>query len=176
MIVANGDVSRVELKRDKFGVAIAKIETNRRQKIDVNLIGLTPPQASQVKQVFPNAQIIAPQDTFAMPTPPVYRPQPPKTVPVRPTAPAGASPAPAPAWSTKTVISDPDIHSLEDLTRLFPLPDGFAYQQNDNGMFVIVRTSDGAQFTFLVEEDMLGFDVPTPEGPRRKKTFEIFKQ
>ena len=76
VIVPNGDVTRVELKRDKFGITIAKIETNRGKKIDVNLMGLTPPQAMQASQVFPNAKIDAPKDILAMPAPPVRRPLP----------------------------------------------------------------------------------------------------
>ncbi len=176
VIVPNEDVTRVELRRDKFGVALTKIETKRGQKIDVKLIGLTPPQAMQVNQVFPNAKVDAPKEVFAMPAPPVHRPLPPKPTPVRPGPPPRATAAPAPAWSDKSIISDPDIKGLDDLKRCYPLPEGYEYRQKDGGNFVVARTSDGAQFGFLIEEGMMGFDIPTPEGPRPKKTIEIVKQ
>lgn len=75
-----------------------------------------------------------------------------------------------------TTVAAPDIETLDDLTRYYPLPEGCRYRQNDKGDFVVVRTSDGAAFGFLIEDRMMGFDVPTPAGPRPKKAIEVLKQ
>jgi hypothetical protein len=78
----------------------------------------------------------------------------------------------------KNIISDPDIKAFADLARTYPLPEGFEYQQTADGVPMIVRLSDGRQFTFLIEEGLLGFDEPytRPNGKIGYKTTEVFKR
>ncbi len=73
-------------------------------------------------------------------------------------------------------ISEPDIKSLDDLNRHYPLPAGYVYGQNEAGGLIVIRSSDGAQFGFLLEDGMLGFDVPTPGKPGNKVTVEVIRQ
>lgn len=58
------------------------------------------------------------------------------------------------------------------------MPSGFEYQQTQEGMPVIVRLSDGKQYTFLIEEGLLSFDDPytKPDGKTGYKTTEVFKR
>ena len=74
-----------------------------------------------------------------------------------------------------TIISDPDIHTLDDLQRYYPLPPGYVYQQAGEE-FVVCRTSDGAVFRFLLEDLMMGFDVPAPGRPGNKRTIEVIRR
>ena len=78
----------------------------------------------------------------------------------------------------KSIISDPDIKTFADLARYYPLPDGFEFQQTQEGTPVIVRLSDGKQYSFLIEEELLGFDDPytKPDGKTAYKTTEVFKR
>ena len=78
----------------------------------------------------------------------------------------------------KNIISDPDIKTFADLARTYPLPNGFEYQQTQEGVPVIVRLSDGKQFNFLIEEKLLSFDDPytKPDGKTGYKTTEVFKR
>jgi hypothetical protein len=75
-------------------------------------------------------------------------------------------------------IDDPDIKTFADLTRHYPLPDGFAYAQTAEGVPVVQRLADGETFYFLIEEELMGFDVPQtrPDGTPGKKTIEAFKR
>jgi hypothetical protein len=80
-----------------------------------------------------------------------------------------------PKTGQDSFISDPDVRSLDDLQRQYPLPKGYVYQQTEDG-FVVVRANDGAKFGFLLEEGMLSFDVPAPGRPGNKVTVEVFKR
>jgi hypothetical protein len=75
-------------------------------------------------------------------------------------------------------IDDPDVKTFADLDRHYPLPDGFAYAQTAEGVPVVQRLADGETFYFLIEEGLMGFDVPQtrPDGSPGKKTFEVFRQ
>lgn len=75
-------------------------------------------------------------------------------------------------------IDDPDVKTFADLARYYPLPDGFAYAQTAEGVPVVERQADGETFYFLIEEELMGFDVPRtrPDGTPGKKTFEVFKR
>jgi hypothetical protein len=75
-------------------------------------------------------------------------------------------------------IDDPDIKTFADLTRYYPLPPGFEYRQTAEGVPVVVRQADGESFYFLIEEELMGFDVPhtRPDGKSGKKTHEVFKR
>lgn len=78
----------------------------------------------------------------------------------------------------KNIISDPDIKIFADLDRYYPLPEGFEYQQTEEGVPVIVRLADGKQFNFLIEEELMGFDeaYTKPDGKTAYKTTEVFKR
>jgi hypothetical protein len=78
----------------------------------------------------------------------------------------------------KNIISDPDIKSFAELKRYYPLPQGFEYQQTEEGVPVIVRPADGQQFNFLIEEELLSFDEPytRENGKIGYKTTEVFKK
>jgi hypothetical protein len=75
-------------------------------------------------------------------------------------------------------IDDPDIQTFADLGHYYPLPDGFAYAQTAEGVPVVQRQADGETFYFLIEEELMGFDVPRtrPDGTPGKKTIEVFKR
>jgi len=75
-------------------------------------------------------------------------------------------------------IDDPDIKTVADLNRYYPLPDGFAYAQTSDGVPVVERQADGQTFYFLIEEELMGFDVPhtRPDGRPGKQTYEVFKR
>jgi hypothetical protein len=74
-----------------------------------------------------------------------------------------------------TIISDPDIRTLDDLQRYYPLPPGYVYQQAGEE-FVVCRTGDGAVFRFLLEDGMMGFDIPAPGRPGKKQTIEVIRR
>ncbi len=75
-------------------------------------------------------------------------------------------------------IDDPDIKTFADLTRYYPLPDGFAYAQTAAGVPVVERQADGKTFYFLIEEGLMGFDEPytKPDGKTGYRTTEVFKR
>jgi hypothetical protein len=75
-----------------------------------------------------------------------------------------------------SLIDDPSIRTLEDLRRHYPLPGEYAYAETADGDFVVQRLSDGTQFAFLLEEELLSFDVPVQDPKRRKMTVEVDKQ
>ena len=78
----------------------------------------------------------------------------------------------------KNIISDPDIKTFADLAHYYPLPAGFDYRQDEQGVPMIVRAQDGRQFHFLIEEGLLTFDEPytRPDGRTAYKTTEVFKR
>lgn len=76
----------------------------------------------------------------------------------------------------KSHIDDADIKILQDLRRYYPLPQEYDYEETAEGEYVVKRLSDGAQFPILVEEELLGFDVPVQDPKRKKVTVEVFKQ
>ncbi|MBU0493213.1 MAG: hypothetical protein KKA73_25370 [Chloroflexi bacterium] len=181
-IVANADVRRVHLKHDKFGAKIEKIETTRNQTLKLDLGGLHPIEESRLNELFPNAEIKGQKHG---PGTVVAPPKPVKAPARRPAKSAGKSAPkpPAPPVSDvfaaiaqgKSHISDPDIESLDDLKRYYPLPKGYVYQQTEDG-FVVVRSKDEAKFGFLLEDGMLGFDIPAPGKPGNKRTIEVIKK
>jgi hypothetical protein len=74
-------------------------------------------------------------------------------------------------------IDDSDIHTIADLPRWYPLPQGFSYKVESNGSPFIERQSDLIRFTFLIEAGLLTFDEPTQQsnGKTVYKTTEVFK-
>ncbi|MBL8923381.1 MAG: hypothetical protein JNJ54_31300 [Myxococcaceae bacterium] len=61
-----------------------------------------------------------------------------------------------PDASEPSVLDDPDVKSLTDLARLYPLPSGFEYQERD-GQARVVRLADGGVFSILLEGEILRF-------------------
>jgi hypothetical protein len=187
-IVANADVKRVHVKRDKFGTKIEKVETNRGQTLELNLGGLNPMQEARLFEIFSNAEIGEKKGLFGgfsklgpRPMPVMRRSTstPPKPQAKKGARAAAARPAtvkPVAAATGKSIISDADIHSLDDLRRYYPLPKEYAYAEAAAGQFVVKRVSDGAQFPILCEEEMLGFDVPVQDPKRKKITVEVIKK
>ena len=88
------------------------------------------------------------------------------------------APAPARKYPTRSIIGEKDLKTLADFNRYYPLPAGFAYRERKPGDFVVVRQSDGAEFVFLVEEGILGFDIPRQkeDGSWGKRTTEVLRQ
>jgi hypothetical protein len=78
----------------------------------------------------------------------------------------------------ENIISDPDVKTVADLGRLYPLPTGFAYREDAQGVPYVHRASDGKRFKFLVEADLLTFDEPytRENGKTGYKTMEVFKR
>lgn len=87
-------------------------------------------------------------------------------------------PAPRRKVPTKSIINDPDLKTLADFNQYYPLPEGHEYRERKPRDVVVVRKSDGAEFAFLVEEGILGFDVPRQreDGSWGKRTTEVLKQ
>ena len=76
-------------------------------------------------------------------------------------------------YSQGSLIDDPNIRTVDDLRRHYPLPGEYDYAETTEGGLVVQRLSDGAQFVFLLEEELLSFDVPVEDPKRRKRTVEI---
>jgi len=89
-----------------------------------------------------------------------------------------ASARPARKYPSRSIINDRDLKTLADFERFYPLPEGFEYRERKPGDVVVVRQADGAEFVFLVEEGILGFDIPRQkeDGSWGKRTTEVFKQ
>jgi len=75
-------------------------------------------------------------------------------------------------------IDDPDIKTIPDLSRYYPLPAGYEYRVRANGSPYIRRASDGLECQILIEEGLLTFNEPftRPDGKTAHKTIEIFKK
>lgn len=76
------------------------------------------------------------------------------------------------------IISDPDVKTVDDLKRLYPLPAGFTYRQDGQGVPYVYRTGDGTQFKFLIEAGLLTFDeaYTREDGRTGYKTTEVFRR
>lgn len=101
-----------------------------------------------------------------------------KPAPPRPSA---APPAASQRrYPTQSIINEADLRSLADFERCYPLPPGFQYRQRgqDPADLVVVRQSDGQEFIFLVEEGILGFDIPRQkeDGTWGKRTTEVLRR
>ncbi len=75
-----------------------------------------------------------------------------------------------------SLIDDPNIRTVDDLRRQYPLPGEYDYAETAEAGLVVQRLSDGAQFPFLLEEELLSFDVPVEDPKRRKITVEVDRQ
>jgi hypothetical protein len=80
-------------------------------------------------------------------------------------------------YPSRSDIYDDDLNALADFDRYYPLPVGYEYRERRPGDVVVVRQQDGAEFVFLVEEGLLGFDIPyqREDGSWSKRTTEVFK-
>jgi hypothetical protein len=87
-------------------------------------------------------------------------------------------PRPQFKYPSKSIVNDPDLESLADFNRYYPLPQDHEYRQRGPRDVVVVRKSDGAEFVFLVEEGILAWDVPRQreDGSWGKRTTEVLKQ
>jgi hypothetical protein len=81
-------------------------------------------------------------------------------------------------YPSRSIINDPELRKLADFNRYYPLPQGYQYRERGPRDIVVVRESDGTEFDFLVEEGILGWDVPRQrqDGTWGKKTIEVLKQ
>jgi hypothetical protein len=75
-------------------------------------------------------------------------------------------------------IDDPDVKTIADLARYYPLPQGYEYRVRANGSPYIRRSSDGMECKIMIEEGLLTFDEPfaRPDGKTGYKTIEVFKR
>ena len=184
-IVSNMDVKRVYVRREKAATKVEKVETNRGQTVKLDLGGLHPLQEARLYEIFPNAEIGEQKGLFGSfsKLPPRPAPVPNVPPPPKPPASSGVSTAARPASSAtggggpgKSHIDDADIKTLDDLRRYYPLPREYDYEQLAEGEYVVKRLSDGAQFRILLEEELLGFDVPVQDPKRKKVTVEVIKK
>ncbi len=184
-IVANADVKRVYVRREKVGTKIEKVETNRGQTVKLGLGGLRPVEEAGLFEIFPAAEIGEQKGLFGgfskialQPVPAPRRPLASRP-PARTASPAIARSTPPAAvggGSVKSHIDDADIKALADLRRYYPLPEEYDYAETAEGEYRVKRLNDGAQFPILLEEELLGFDVPVQDPKRKKVTIEVFKQ
>ena len=72
---------------------------------------------------------------------------------------------------TTTILKD-------NISWHYPLPSGFEYLQEESQPPVVVRSGDGARFSFLIEEGLLTFNEPytREDGRTGYKTTEVFKR
>ncbi len=75
----------------------------------------------------------------------------------------------------RNIIVDADVRVFGDLARFYPLPVGFIYRQETDGVPVVVRLADRLSFAFIIEEDLLTFEVQRADG-RGTITVEVFKR
>ena len=75
----------------------------------------------------------------------------------------------------QNIIADAEVRVFADLARLYPLPNGYAYRQDVDGSPLVFRLADKATFTFIVEEDLLTFEIPRTDAPGTR-TVEVFKR
>lgn len=183
-IIPNRDVKRVYVKRKKVRSKIEKIETHQGQTVKLDL-PISPREEPRLFDLFPQAEIGERKGLFGRfaklsPRPAPTRRQPPSGQEARSKpVPAAAKPVSPPAgggWPRRSHIDDPDIQTLEDLRRYYPLSDEYDYVQAADGDYRVKRLSDGAEFPMLIEEELMGFDVPVQDPKRRKVTIEIFKK
>jgi len=68
--------------------------------------------------------------------------------------------------------------SALQLNHYFPLPDGFAYTEDDDGAPTIVRIEDGLSLSYTVEEDLLTFEEPyvRPDGTVATRIHKLSRQ
>ena len=95
--------------------------------------------------------------------------------------PQAAPPAASPRrYPSRSIINEADLRSVADFERYYPLPAGFEYRQRgqDAADIVVVRQADGQAFIFLVEEGILGFDIPRQkeDGTWGKRTTEVLRR
>jgi hypothetical protein len=78
----------------------------------------------------------------------------------------------------RSQLNEPDVATLTDLERYYPLPADFEYRERAGGDFAVVRRSDGREFVFLVEEGILAWDeeYSRSDGSLGYKTTEVFRQ
>ena len=100
--------------------------------------------------------------------------RPPTRAPQRPQG------APPRRYPNHSIINEADLKSVADFERHYPLPPGFQYRQRGQSPadIVVVRESDGQEFIFLVEEGILGFDIPRQkeDGTWGKRTTEVLRR
>ena len=70
------------------------------------------------------------------------------------------------------------LDTVFKLNHYFPLPNGFAYTEDDNGAPIIVRIDDGLVLPYRMEEALLIFEEPylRPDGKTGTRTHELFRQ
>jgi hypothetical protein len=74
-----------------------------------------------------------------------------------------------------TTILNPQVETVDDLARLFPLPDDYRYELAEWGQPIVRRVSDGAAFSFLAGERMLRFNSARRDGEKMVyDTAEVF--
>ncbi|MBN2393156.1 MAG: hypothetical protein JXR84_20670 [Anaerolineae bacterium] len=183
-IISNADIKRVYVRREKFGTKIEQIETTGGQKVKLDIAGLSARDEARLFKLFPNAEIgqrkglfggfskLTPRSVAASRKTRSSKPA------ARKTAPVAAKPTPPITGGrlAKSHLDDTDIQSLEDLRRYYPLPQEYDYAQRAKGDYVVKRLADGEEFLFLLEEGILGFDVPVQDPKRRKVTIEVLKK
>lgn len=175
-IVPNKDVRRVYVQRGQAGTKVDKIETVHGQTVDLDLGGIRPHEEARLFDIFPGAEIGEKKGLFGGFAKITPRPIPAPRVPPPPRPVAAKQVPPVASVPRKSHIDDADVHSLEDLRRYYPLSEEYDYEQTAQGEFVVKRLTDGAQFAILLEEELLGFDVPIQDPKRKKVTVEVFKQ
>lgn len=83
-------------------------------------------------------------------------------------------------YPERSIVGEPDLKTLADLERHYPLPEGYAYRQKGQTVrdIAVVRQDDGTEFVFLVEEGILAFDVPRrrEDGSWGKRTVEVLRR
>jgi hypothetical protein len=184
-IISNADVMRVYVRREKLGTKIERIETTNGQKVKLDIAGLSALDEARLFEVFPNAEIGERKGLFGgfsklTPRPVAVSRKARSSKPAtRKTAPVAAKPTLPTTGGrglAKSHIDDTDIQTLEDLRHYYPLPQEYDYEQTAKGEYVVKRLADGEEFLFLLEEGILGFDVPVQDPKRRKVTIEVLKK
>jgi hypothetical protein len=183
--IPNKNVKRVYVERGQAGLKVDKVETIHGQTVELDLGGIRPHEEARLFEIFPGAEIGEKKGLFggfaritprAIPAPRVPPPPKPGAAKRVPPAARPAPSSPGQGFPRKSHIDDADIHGLDDLRRYYPLSAEYDYIQTAEGEYMVKRLQDGAQFAILLEEELLGFDVPVQDPKRKKVTVEIFKK
>jgi hypothetical protein len=86
--------------------------------------------------------------------------------------------SPRRSYPSRSLLNDPDVGTLTDLGRHYPLPAEFEYRERAKGDFMVVRRSDGREFVFLAEEGILAWDeaYTRKDGSLGYRTTEVLRQ
>ena len=79
---------------------------------------------------------------------------------------------------TREKASPMSVDTVMKLNYYYPLPEGFAYTEDEDGAPTVVRVDDGISLPHTVEADRLTFEEPylREDGTGVLRTYEVFRR